>query len=345
MADRYKSIFVRTGRYDAERVHNATLRMARLAGAVRPLGWAAGRMWNAPADPAVVFGLRFRNRVGLAAGFDKSGTGYRGLSRLGFGHIEIGTVTPKAQEGNPTPRVFRLDEYGAIINRMGFPNRGAYFVSEQLKKRRPRDLVIGVNIGMQASTPIEDAPRDYLHLLDTFAPLADYLTINVSSPNTPELRTLQAGGPLGELLRAMVARRRSIGSAIPLLVKLSPDLDDSSLDTALKAMLDSRVDGVIATNTTLARPPELTESDDEEGGLSGAPLFSTTLNIVREIRTRIGDEIPIVAAGGVSDAASFTEMRDAGASLVQLYTGLVFKGPRLVRDMMEGLEPGVAHSA
>jgi len=315
-------------------VHDRTMRMARVAGTVRPLGWVAGRKWKAPADPAVVFGLRFRNRVGLAAGFDKSATAYRGLSRLGFGHIEIGTVTPKAQEGNPTPRVFRLDEHEAIINRMGFPNRGAYFVSEQLKKRRPKDLVIGVNIGMQDSTPIEDAPRDYLHLLDTFAPLADYIAINVSSPNTPELRTLQAGGPLGELLRAMVARRRVLGSGIPLLVKLSPDLDDSSLDSALKAILDSGVDGIVATNTTLARPPELTESDDEEGGLSGAPLFSTSLNTVREIRARIGDEIPIVAVGGVSDAAGLADMRDAGASLVQIYTGLVFKGPRLVKDLV-----------
>lgn len=343
MADPYKRVLKRTARYDAERVHNATLRMARVAGASTPVGWLATKMWKAAADPAVVFGVRFRNRVGLAAGFDKSATAYRGLARLGFGHIEVGTVTPRAQEGNPEPRVFRLDEMGAIINRMGFPNRGAYFVSERLKRRRPKDLVIGVNIGKQASTPIEDASRDYLHLLDTFAPLADYLAINVSSPNTPDLRTLQAEGPLGELLRAMVARRRVVGSAIPLLVKLSPDLDDSSLDSALKAILDSGVDGIIATNTTLARPEEDTPLADEDGGLSGAPLFSTCLNIVGEIRARIGDEVPIVGVGGVSDAAAYSEMRDAGASLVQLYTGLVFEGPRLVKDLVA--EPGINYSA
>lgn len=332
MPDLYARMLAATRRFDPEKVHRAALRSGRVAGAVPPVGWTAAKIWGAQEDRVELLGMHLRNRVGLAAGFDKDALAFRGLARIGFGHIEIGTVTPRPQAGNPRPRLFRLDEDQAIINRLGFPSRGAHFVAARLS-RRPRDVVIGVNIGKQSSTSNEDAPRDYLHLLDTFAPLADYLAVNVSSPNTPGLRDLQSGGPLGELLRMLVVRRRSIGSGVPLLVKISPDLDDAGLDDVLKAIIDSGADGIIAGNTTVGRPELHAHVGDEEGGLSGLPLLATTVHNVREIRARIGSEMPVIAAGGVADAAAATELRDAGASLIQMYTGLVFRGPRLVKEV------------
>lgn len=332
MPDLYAHLVEATRRFDPEKVHLAALRLGQLAGAVPPVGWTAAKLWGAEEDPTEVLGMRFRNRVGLAAGFDKDALAFRGLARVGFGHIEIGTVTPRPQAGNQRPRLFRLDEDQAIINRLGFPSRGAHFVAARLR-RRPRDVVIGVNIGKQSTTSVEDAPRDYLHLLDTFAPLADYLAVNVSSPNTPGLRELQSRGPLGDLLGALVARRRSIGSGVPLFVKLSPDLDDAGLDDVLKAIIDSGVDGIIAGNTTVSRPELHAHEGDEEGGLSGLPLLATAVRNVREIRARIGAKMPVIAAGGVVDATAAVELREAGASLLQMYTGLVYRGPRLVKEV------------
>ena len=229
----------------------------RMAGGFAPLR-AAVRTWFAAAEkPVHAFGLTFRNPVGLAAGYDKDGLAWRGLACLGFGHIEIGTVTPKPQEGNPRPRLFRLPEDRALINRMGFPGQGANFVQRQLIGERPPRLILGVNLGVNKDTPIDSAADDYLVLMDLFAPLADYLVINVSSPNTVGLRRLQARQALETLLRALSTRRQEItratGRNIPLLVKLAPDLNTGELEDALEAILNFNLDGVIATNTTVSR--------------------------------------------------------------------------------------------
>ena len=260
-------------------------------------------MFAVPQAPVRVFGLRFSNPVGLAAGYDKDGLGWRSLACLGFGHIEVGTVTPIPQPGNPRPRVFRLPEDQAVINRMGFPSRGAQFVAERLQGKRPPGLVLGVNLGKNKDTPLELAWQDYEQLVDIFAPLADYLVVNVSSPNTVGLRQLQARHFLEELLAHVVRRRDAFAEKrVPVLVKLSPDLSDGELEDALEALLGAGMDGVIATNTTISRPPLRSPHGSESGGLSGAPLASLSARFVREIVQRTEGKLPVVATGGIMNA-------------------------------------------
>lgn len=314
---------------DPERAHNLTVRLSQAAGAVTPLGWAAQRRWGVPADPVTIFGITFRNRIGIAAGFDKDAIALRGLGRLGVGHVEVGTVTPEPQRGNERPRVFRLTPDESIINRMGFPSRGADFVAKRLRGSRV-DAVVGVNLGKQRSTDLDAATADYLGLVDRFAPLADFLTINVSSPNTPGLRDLQRGPRLAELLGAIAARR----GTVPVLAKLSPDLDDDQLDQALEAVMGSGIDGVVATNTTLRRDGLSSPVAAETGGLSGAALAKMSTRMVSEIARRTGGGLPIIAAGGVSSGADAAAKIDAGADLVQVYTGLVYHGPGLLRELV-----------
>ncbi|MFV2074408.1 MAG: quinone-dependent dihydroorotate dehydrogenase, partial [Thermoanaerobaculales bacterium] len=264
-------------RLDPEKAHALALRAIAGVGRVPPLRAAVASSFAvAGAEPVEAFGLRFANRVGLAAGYDKDGEGWRGLAALGFGHIEVGTVTPGPQPGNPKPRVFRLVEQRSVINRMGFPGRGAAYVASRLAERRPGGLVLGVNIGKQKTTPLEDAAGDYEELVDVFGPLADYLAINISSPNTPGLRRLQERGFLGALLGRVAARRSevagSLGRAVPVLVKLAPDLTDDQLVTAVDVILEAGLDGIIATNTTISREGLDHPLAAEEGGLSGAAL-------------------------------------------------------------------------
>jgi len=328
-------------RLDPEKAHDLTLRLGGLAGHLPPLG-AALRLWfSAPPKPAQVFGLTFRNPVGLAAGYDKDGTAWRGLAALGFGHIEIGTVTPRPQPGNPRPRVFRLPQDRAVINRMGFPGRGADFVLKQLQGPRPKDLVLGVNLGKNKDTPLEAAGADYCTLVSLFAPLADYLAINISSPNTEGLRRLQHRSALESLLAAVNAEREAqsqrTGKRTPVLVKLAPDLSDSELDDALDVILHSGMDGVIATNTTTGRAGLRSPRADETGGLSGAPLQKRSTAVIRQVHQRTGGILPVIGVGGVLDAASAREKLDAGASLVQVYTGLIYAGPGLVRQIIREL--------
>ncbi|HEY9076369.1 MAG TPA: quinone-dependent dihydroorotate dehydrogenase [Anaerolineaceae bacterium] len=323
-----------------EQAHTGTIALLRLGGAVFPGPQLLRAVFrpkrNGPQVQA--FGLTFANPLGMAAGYDKDGLGWRGLATLGFGHIELGTVTPRPQPGNPKPRAFRLVRDKAAINRMGFPNRGAEFMVQRLKGSRPKDLILGMNIGKNKTTPLEEAAADYVFLARTFAPLVDYLAVNVSSPNTPGLRSLQARKSLEEILKPLAEERRDtarrFGKPVPVLVKLAPDLTDAELDDALQVIMDTGMDGVIISNTTLSREGLTDPQAVEVGGMSGAPLRALNTRMVKKVYERTGGNLPIVASGGVMDAAGAQEKLDAGAVLVQLYTGLIFAGPGLVRDIL-----------
>jgi dihydroorotate dehydrogenase len=321
---------------DPENAHGLTLNLVRLAGNFPLTRWLLQSMYAGPVQSVNAFGLTFKNPIGLAAGYDKDGVAVSGLAALGFGHIEVGTVTPCPQAGNPRPRVFRLVEDKAVINRMGFPGRGADFVARQLSKRlRPSSIILGVNLGKNKDTPLEEAACDYLSLMHTFASLADYLTINVSSPNTVGLRRLQGRQMLEDLLGAIAKERPSLIKKIPILVKLAPDLDEAELEDALQVILDSGMDGIVATNTTLFRPGLRSAKAVESGGLSGAPLQELSLAMLKKIVKKVGERIPVVSAGGVMRPEDAQLRLQAGASLVQIYTGLVYAGPGLVKKMLE----------
>lgn len=326
---------------DPEDAHALGLRLAWLAGLLPGVRQGVRLLFRAPDRPVEAFGLRFSNPIGLAAGYDKDGIGWRGLSLLGFGHLEIGTVTPRPQAGNPKPRLFRLPEERALINRMGFPGRGADFVARRLARPRPGGIVLGVNLGKNRETPLEAAAQDYLCLLRTFAPLADYLVVNVSSPNTPGLRRLQARQALEGLLAALVEERQRIqadlGRPVPLLIKLAPDLTDAELDDALEATLSAGLEGVIAANTTQGREGVHSPLADQAGGLSGEPLRRRSTEMVRQISRKTGGRLFVVASGGVSGPDGAREKLEAGAVLVQVWTGLVYEGPFLVKRILVGL--------
>jgi dihydroorotate dehydrogenase len=328
-------------RLDPEQAHGLTLGLLRLAGALPPVRAILRLGFDAPQTPVQAFGLTFSNPIGLAAGYDKDGLGWRGLACLGFGHIEVGTVTPRPQPGNPRPRLVRLPEQRAIINRMGFPGQGAELVARRLRRARPPGLVLGVNLGKNKDTPLETAYEDYLALMEVFAPLADYLAINVSSPNTVGLRRLQARWALEALIAPLMRLRQELvdrlARPLPLLVKLAPDLTEAELDDALAAILAAGVDGVIATNTTLSRPGLSSPLAAEAGGLSGAPLGELSLAMIRRIHAQTGGRLPIIGVGGVMTAADARARLDAGATLVQVYTGLVYAGPGLVKSILRDL--------
>jgi dihydroorotate dehydrogenase len=329
-------------RLDPETAHGLSLYAIATAGQVPGLRALLTSQFSEPdAEPVEAFGLRFANRVGLAAGYDKDGDGWRGLACLGFGHIEVGTVTPEPQSGNPKPRIFRLTEERSVINRMGFPGRGADYVAARLRGRRSGGPVLGVNIGKQKTTALEDAADDYEKLVDVFAPLADYLAVNISSPNTPGLRKLQERGFLGALLGRVAARRDraadELGRRVPVLVKLAPDLDDEQLVTAVDVIAESGLDGIVATNTTISRDTIDHPLADEEGGLSGAALTEMSTRIIARIAEHTGGSIPIVGVGGIMGPEDARAKLDAGAILIQLYTGLVYEGPGLVKQILESL--------
>lgn len=292
-------------------------------------------------DPIEVMGLPFANRVGLAAGLDKNAEHIDGLARLGFGFIEVGTVTPRAQPGNPMPRMFRLKKSEAIINRMGFNNAGVEAMIGHLQSRRYSG-VLGVNIGKNFDTPIESAVDDYKTCLQQVYPLADYITVNISSPNTPGLRSLQNREELEQLLSALVAFRNEQRDRqerhVPLAIKIAPDLEESALREMAQTFLHSGVDGVIATNTTIGRDGLGEDSDrDEAGGLSGAPLTEKATEVVAVLAEELAGQLPIIAAGGVMSSGDAVAKIEAGASLVQLYTGLIYRGPALVRRVAKAL--------
>jgi dihydroorotate dehydrogenase len=321
---------------DAERAHELTLAaLGRLAAIGIPLA-AAGEA----AAPVEVMGLRFPNRVGLAAGLDKNGAAIDGLARLGFGFIEVGTVTPRPQPGNPKPRLFRLTGQQAVINRMGFNNDGVAALLDNVGRARfgPRHGdVLGINIGKNADTPIERAADDYLACLERVYAAASYVTINISSPNTRNLRQLQGEAQLDGLLGAIKAAQARLadrhGRYVPIALKIAPDLDADQLVAIAEALRRHRCDAVIATNTTLSRSGvESAPNAGESGGLSGAPLFERATAVVAELAARLGGEVPIIAAGGILDGAGARAKLAAGAVLVQLYTGLIYRGPELVGE-------------
>ncbi|REE96955.1 quinone-dependent dihydroorotate dehydrogenase [Thermomonospora umbrina] len=332
-------------RFSAEAVHRATMRALRIIQAVPGLaGWV--RRMLAPNDPALrvrALGLEFPGPLGLAAGFDKDAEAYEALGAFGFGHVEIGTVTGHGQPGNPKPRLFRLPEDRAVINRMGFNNHGSEAAAERLAGRG-QGMVVGVNIGKTKLVPEEDAIGDYVASAERLAPYADYLVVNVSSPNTPGLRNLQAVEQLGPLLRAVrAAADRSSPRRVPLLVKIAPDLADADVDAVADLALELGLDGIIATNTTIAREglasaPALTS---ETGGLSGAPVKARSLEVLRRLRGRVGDRLVLVSVGGVETADDVWERLRAGATLVQGYTGMIYGGPlwahRIHRDLSRRL--------
>lgn len=328
-------------RLDAESAHSLILNLIRLAGVTPGLSNAIKAFYQAPDLPVEAFDLKFKNPIGLAAGYDKDGIGWRGLSLLGFSHVELGTVTPLPQSGNPRPRVFRLVQDGALINRMGFPGLGAEYLANAISGKRPVDLILGVNLGKNAATPFDSSIDDYLVLLKRFAGLADYLVINVSSPNTVGLRRLQARHELDKLLNGLVAARQDeeakIKKKIPLLVKLSPDLSDTELENALDVIIANGIDGVVATNTTTSRGDVNTKLSSEIGGLSGRPLASVSTEVVRKINEYSKGNLPIIGVGGVLQTSDAQAKLEAGAKLIQVYTGLVYTGPGLVKSILEAL--------
>lgn len=325
---------------DPETAHQFTLHLIRLAN-YQPLNFLLRTIYSTPEKPVQAFGLHFRNPVGLAAGYDKDGLAWRGLATLGFGHIEIGTVTPLPQSGNPKPRVFRLVEDRAVINRMGFPGRGAEYLAGKISRPKRRGVILGVNLGKNKDTPIENAAEDYITLMRQFTPLADYLVVNVSSPNTAGLRRLQGRGLLEGLLVAMAKERRESATdgriSIPILVKLAPDLSEEELDDALDVILRTGIDGVIATNTTLGREGLRSKHAEETGGLSGEPLRLRSEAILRSVVKKLDGLLPVVSVGGIMHPEHAQARLDAGAALVQVYTGLVYAGPGLVRQIVQGL--------
>jgi len=321
-------------RADPERVHHATLQLLRFAGAFPAAGALLRALYAAPDKPVQAFGLTFRNAVGLAAGYDKDGMAWRGLAALGFGHIEIGTITPKAQPGNPKPRVFRLPEDRAVINRLGFPGKGAAYVAERMRGARPPGLILGANLGKNKDTPNEQATEDYLALMEVFSALADYLVVNVSSPNTVGLRRLQARTALTHLLDQLAHRREQLPIRRPILVKLAPDLTEAGLDDALDAVTQTGMDGVIATNTTIAREGLRSRHAAQTGGLSGAPLQARSFAMLTAIIRRLNGTLPVISVGGIMSPDQAQARLDAGAALVQVYTGLIYAGPGLIQAVI-----------
>ncbi len=296
-------------------------------------------------DPTTVAGLRFPNRIGLAAGLDKNGRCIDGLGAMGFGFIEVGTVTPKAQPGNPKPRMFRLPEANALINRLGFNNDGlAAFVANVKRARfRQRGGILGLNIGKNAATPIERAADDYLLCLDGVYPHADYVTVNISSPNTQNLRALQSDAALDGLLSAVQERRAALaqqhGRRVPIFVKIAPDLTPDQVDAIAATLRRCGIDGVVATNTTVARDAvKSLPHGAEAGGLSGAPLFAASNRVISQLRSALGADYPIIGVGGVMSAADAQAKIAAGANLIQIYTGFIYKGPELVTEAARALK-------
>jgi dihydroorotate dehydrogenase len=297
-----------------------------------------------PADPVTVMGIDFPNRVGLAAGLDKDGDHIDGLAALGFGYIEIGTVTPRAQPGNAQPRLFRLPAHEALINRFGFNNQGVDHLVANVRASAfvKNGGIVGINIGKNASTPIDRANEDYLIALDAAYPHAHYVTINISSPNTQNLRSLQQDDALEALLDALKDRQERLADQhsryVPLALKIAPDLDDLQIEAIATTVRRHHFDAVIATNTTLERAAVMDDPNaGETGGLSGRPVFEKSTSVLQALHAKLAGEIPLIGVGGISSGSDAVAKREAGADLIQIYTGLIYRGPALVRETGEAL--------
>lgn len=328
--------------FDPERVHYFTTKLLNFVLSI-PGSKAVFKKLYCIDDKRLnreVFGLKFDNPVGLAAGFDKNATMYNNLSYCGFGSIEIGTVTPKGQAGNDKPRLFRLKPDEAIINRMGFNNDGVEAAVEELKKRNTK-LIIGGNIGKNKLTPNEDADSDYLIAFNTLHPYVDYFVVNVSSPNTPNLRALQEKEPLKKLLQSLKDENAKKSIQRPILLKIAPDLTDEQLDDIIEIVQETKIDGVVATNTTIDRSGLKTTKETIDrmgaGGLSGKPLAKRSTEVIRYLSTHSNASFPIIGVGGIHSAEDALEKLNAGASLLQIYTGFIYEGPALVKKINKAI--------
>ncbi len=329
--------------FQPEKAHHLTIVLARIGFNIPIIGWLLKGYYTVE-DKSLerkLFGLTFKNPVGLAAGFDKDGKYFRLMSHLGFGFIEVGTVTPKSQIGNPQPRLFRLKGDEAIINRMGFNNEGVEALVERLKKGKPENLIVGGNIGKNKVTPNEKASDDYTYAFEQLFPFVDYFVVNVSSPNTPNLRDLQEKEPLTKLLSLLQDLNQQKTAPKPILLKIAPDLTDTQLDDIIDIVAATKIDGVIATNTTISRS-NLKETDASvksigNGGLSGQPLTNRATEVIRYLHQKSNGQLTIIGVGGIASAKDAKEKLDAGASLVQIYTGLIYEGPALVRKINKAL--------
>ena len=330
--------------FSPEKAHRITVFLLDAAAAIPPVRWLLRQLFceTEAVLKKNILGLAFPNPVGLAAGFDKDGKHIEGLACLGFGFIEVGTVTPVAQAGNPLPRLFRLPADRALINRMGFNNEGLDALVDRLRKLRekgaPDGIIIGGNIGKNKNTPNEAAEQDYLLCFEALFPWVDYFVVNVSSPNTPNLRALQEKEPLTRLLSLLQEKNRAHNKPKPILLKIAPDLGDEQLAEVAEIVRATGLAGVIATNTTISRAHLTTPANELEtigmGGLSGAPLRERSIVVIRLLREKLGPDIAIIGVGGIDSAASALEKLQAGADLVQIYSGLVYEGPGLVRRIL-----------
>ena len=324
--------------FDAEKAHHLTLDNLQRAHRFGLLSHFGNKVMPCP---STLMGLALKNPVGLAAGLDKNGEYIDALAALGFGFIEIGTITPRPQDGNPKPRLFRLPEHQAIINRMGFNNLGVDHLLARVQAAKYNGI-LGINIGKNFDTPVERAVDDYLICLDKVYAHASYVTVNVSSPNTPGLRSLQFGDSLKQLLEALQIRQKELterhGKRVPLAIKIAPDMTDEETVLVAQALLETGMDAVIATNTTLSRVGvEGMEHGDEAGGLSGAPVREKSTHTVKVLAAELAGRMPIIAAGGITEGKHAAEKIAAGASLVQIYSGFIYKGPALIRESVDAI--------
>ncbi len=321
---------------DAERAHHLTMQSFKALQLGGPLtaAFTSGWRFDDPKLSKTVFGLRFKNPVGLAAGFDKDGVYYPLMAKLGFGSVELGTVTPRPQAGNPKPRLFRLPKDKALINRMGFNNAGVDALAKNIERHgRPDEMILGGNIGKNKDTPNSEATNDYLICLERLHALVDYFAVNVSSPNTPGLRSLQAKEPLTRLLSELQAKNAGFAQPRPILLKIAPDLSEGELDDIVAIAQDTKLAGLISTNTTIAREPLTTDAETVaqigNGGLSGAPVLKRSTAVLNYLRKMLPVGFPIIGVGGITDGKSALQKVEAGADLVQVYSGLVYAGPTL----------------
>lgn len=328
--------------FPPERIHYLSMNSLALLHYIAPFRWLIRGILkrDTDADKTTLFGLTFPNKVGLAAGFDKDARYMHELASLGFGYVEVGTVTPLPQEGNPKPRLFRLVKDEALINRMGFNNRGVNSMVEKLKKR-PRNIIIGGNIGKNKNTPNEKAVEDYLICFRALHDYVDYFVVNVSSPNTPGLRELQEKGPLTDILRQLKTADAQFETARPILLKIAPDLSAAQLDDIVEIAHETGIEGLIATNTTISR--EGLRSSSEEinsignGGLSGVPVEARATDVVHYLSSRSKGKYSVIGVGGIHDVTSAQAKLDAGAALIQVYSGFIFEGPGLIKKIVQGI--------
>lgn len=325
--------------FDAEKIHELTIKGLKRTGSTPLNALYKQRVTN---KPVTVMGIEFPNPLGLAAGLDKNGDCIDAFAAMGFGFVEIGTVTPRPQPGNPKPRIFRLPEANAVINRMGFNNKGVDYLVSQVRSAKFTG-VLGINIGKNKDTPEENAKDDYIHCMRKVYDFASYITINISSPNTPGLRSLQYGDALNELLSALKTEQAELekqyNKYVPIAVKIAPDLTEDEVNSIAVSLIDNNIDGVIATNTTLSREGvEGLEHGNEQGGLSGAPVKDKSTTVISLLSKALDNKLPIIGVGGIASSHDANEKIVAGASLVQVYTGFIYQGPPLVKEIVDGFK-------